>query len=211
MFDALGTAVPATKRIEYTLDELLDELAEPSDDLLAVNVHKRRAHYTVAGCMAELTDVRTDRGATRTIAVESEDPSLVIAVVRELGLAAHANVNVARGLKALVGFGAHRFAVIDVGTNSVKFLIGERAADGAWTTIVDRADVTRLGEGVDESGRLGDEPIQRTVRAIAAMADEARQNKVEAIAAVGTAGLGPHRTATRSSKPRAGRRASTSK
>jgi exopolyphosphatase/guanosine-5'-triphosphate,3'-diphosphate pyrophosphatase len=189
VFDALGTAAPATKRIEYTLDKLLDELVESNEDLLAVNVRKRRAHYTVGGCMAELTDVRTDRGATRTIAVESEDPSLVIAVVRELGLAARGNVNVARGLKALVGFGAHRFAVIDVGTNSVKFLIGERAADGVWTTIVDRADVTRLGEGLDESGHLGDEPIERTVRAIAAMADEARRDKAEAIAAVGTAGL----------------------
>ena len=37
----------------------------------------------------------------------------------------------ARGLKALVGFGARRYAVIDVGTNSVKFHVGERAADGA--------------------------------------------------------------------------------
>ncbi len=52
-----------------------------------------------------------------------------------------------------------RYAVIDVGTNSVKFHIGERAADGSWRTVVDRAEVTRLGEGLDDSGRLEPEPI----------------------------------------------------
>ena len=30
--------------------------------LLAVGVHKRRAHYTVGGCMAELSELRTDAG-----------------------------------------------------------------------------------------------------------------------------------------------------
>ena len=81
-----------------------------------------------------------------------------------------------------------RFAVIDVGTNSVKFHVGE-LADGAWRTVADRAEVTRLGEGLDETGRLGAEPIARTVEAIADMADEADQDGVEAIAAVGTAGM----------------------
>jgi exopolyphosphatase/guanosine-5'-triphosphate,3'-diphosphate pyrophosphatase len=95
----------------------------------------------------------------------------------------------ARGLKALTGIGAHRFAVIDVGTNSVKFHVAERAADGAWRTVADRAEVTRLGEGLDERGRLQPEPIERTVEAIAVMADEARRHGAEAIAAVGTAGL----------------------
>jgi exopolyphosphatase/guanosine-5'-triphosphate,3'-diphosphate pyrophosphatase len=82
-----------------------------------------------------------------------------------------------------------RFAVIDVGTNSVKFDVGELEDDGTWTTIADRAEVTRLGEGLDETGRLGAEPIARTVEAIAGMAAEAEQDGVEAIAAVGTAGM----------------------
>src|SRR6516162_8020877 len=82
-----------------------------------------------------------------------------------------------------------RFAVIDVGTNSVKFHVGEREADGTWRSIADRAEVTRLGEGLDETGRLGAEPIARTVEAISGMADEAKQDAVDAIAAVGTAGM----------------------
>ena len=53
--------------------------------------------------------------------------------------------------------------MIDVGTNSVKFVIGERAENGTWTTVVDRAEVTRLGEGLDDGGELRPEPIERTV------------------------------------------------
>jgi exopolyphosphatase/guanosine-5'-triphosphate,3'-diphosphate pyrophosphatase len=79
--------------------------------------------------------------------------------------------------------------VIDVGTNSVKFHLGERAADGGWRQLVDRAEVTRLGEGLDDSGRLQPEPMRRTIDAVASMADEARARGAEAIAAVGTAGL----------------------
>src|SRR5436190_12021560 len=185
----LGASAASVRRAAYTLDELEDELVRPSRDLEAVQVHKRRAHYTVRGCMAELTAVRTAFGATRTIAVESEDASRVISTVRELGLGSRPNVNFPRGLKALVGFGARRYAVIDVGTNSVKFHLAERRADGTWRTLVDCAEITRLGEGVAENGVLSPEPIERTIEAIAAMADEARQSGAEDIAAVGTAGL----------------------
>ena len=94
-----------------------------------------------------------------------------------------------RGLKALVGFGARRYGVVDVGTNSVKFHLAERSADGAWRQLVDRAEVTRLGEGIGESGLLQPEPMARTIDAIATMADEAGRYGAEAIAAVGTAGL----------------------
>ena len=82
--------------------------------------------------MAELSELHSEHGAARTLAVESEDPDRVIATVRELGLGARRNVSVPRELKTLEGFGARRYAVIDVGTNSVKFHIGERAADGSW-------------------------------------------------------------------------------
>jgi exopolyphosphatase / guanosine-5'-triphosphate,3'-diphosphate pyrophosphatase len=186
---ALRLAARTPGRRTYSLDELLDEMVRADDDVLALEVRKRRLRYTIGGCMAELTEVHTDRGATRTIAVESESPVLVLAAVRELGLESRRNVSYVRGLSALAGFGARRYAVIDVGTNSVKFHVGERRRDGEWRTVVDRAEVTRLGEGLDEAGKLGDEPMERTAEAIAAMAEEAQQDGAEAIAAVGTAGL----------------------
>ena len=186
---AVGIPQQQLRRMEYTLQQFRDELVVPHPELMVARVHKRRARYTLDGCMAELTEIQTGGHSTRTIAIESEDPSLVSAVVNGLGLASRANVCMARGLKSLIGFGAKRFAVIDIGTNSLKFHIGERNADGAWTTVVDRAVVTRLGEAMDASGSLQKEPIARSVDAIAAMVDEARAFGVEAIAAVGTAGL----------------------
>ena len=179
---ALGVSVPASEVSSF------DDV-RGIGGVLAVRVHKRRLRYTVGGCTAELTDVGTDHGATRTIAVESEDPALVLAAVCELGLESRRNVSYVRGLSALAGFGSRRYAVIDVGTNSVKFHVGERRRDGEWTTVVDRAEITRLGEGLDAGGELGTEPMERTAAAIADMAEEARRDGAEAIAAVGTAGL----------------------
>ena len=186
--EALGADVPLPEG-EYSQERLLDEVVAQSVDLVAIDVHKRREHYTVGGAMAELSEVRTEHGSRRTIAIESEEPAKVVAAVRELGLSSGRNVNMARGLKALAGFGARRYAVIDVGTNSVKLFVAERSADGEWTTLVDRSEITRLGEGLAETGRLGEEPVARTLEAITAMADEARRLGAESIAAVGTAGL----------------------
>jgi len=81
------------------------------------------------------------------------------------------------------------YAAIDVGTNSVKFHIGERREDGTWRTVADRAEITRLGDGLEKSGEINREAMARTVSTIAAMVDEARRNVVAGIAAVGTMGM----------------------
>jgi exopolyphosphatase/guanosine-5'-triphosphate,3'-diphosphate pyrophosphatase len=81
------------------------------------------------------------------------------------------------------------FAVIDTGTNSVKFHIGERLPDGSWRKLVDRAEVTRLGEGLAETGAIAPAAIERTVGAIAGMAEEARHRGAAALVAVGTMGM----------------------
>ena len=82
-----------------------------------------------------------------------------------------------------------RYAVIDVGTNSVKFNISERRLDDTWQTVMDCAEITRLGEGLEKTGEIGSEAMERTVLAIASMVVQAREAGVAVIAAVGTMGM----------------------
>ena len=89
----------------------------------------------------------------------------------------------------MLGLGARRYAVIDVGTNSVKLLLAERADDGTWRELLDRSEVTRLGEGLAASGRLAAAPTARTIEAIEAIANEAWLQGADEVVAVGTAGL----------------------
>jgi exopolyphosphatase / guanosine-5'-triphosphate,3'-diphosphate pyrophosphatase len=189
VLEALAAATPRLTQDTYTLDAFLNELIRPKDLARVVNVHKRRNRFTVAGCMAELADVVADGRPTRTLAIESEDPAAVIAAVRAIGLGGYVNTSYSRGLAALIDDEPARRAVIDVGTNSVKFHIGERDRNGRWHTVLDRAEITRLGEGLHERGEIGREALQRTVKAIQAMLEEAGREGARAIAVVGTAGL----------------------
>ena len=68
--------------------------------------------------------------------------------------------------------------MIDVGTNSTKFHVGERTGDGTWRRLVDRAEMTRLGEGLAERGEIWAEATERTAIAIADMVEEAKRNGV---------------------------------
>jgi exopolyphosphatase/guanosine-5'-triphosphate,3'-diphosphate pyrophosphatase len=187
VFEALRLPTPALGRDGYTLDQFVTELAGPSA-LRAVHVHKRRVRYTVGGCTSEVSDVVADGRATRTIAIESEDAAAVIAAVRSVGLGDYLNTDYPRGLAALLDGIPERYAVIDVGTNSIKFHVAERA-HGGWRTVIDRAELTRLGEGLEEHGIIAPEALDRTAAAIAGMVDEAKRHDARAIAAVGTAGL----------------------
>jgi exopolyphosphatase/guanosine-5'-triphosphate,3'-diphosphate pyrophosphatase len=189
VLEALGLPVPTALRASYTLEEFLAQFAAPGSAVRAVSVHKRRTRYTVGGCMAELSEVVANGKPTRTIAVESEDAAAVLQAVRELGLGGYTNTSYLHGLAALIDDRAERYAVIDAGTNSIKFHIAERDASGRWRSLVDRAAVTRLGEGLLPQGAIVDAALQRTADAIAAMAAEAKRHGVRAIAAVGTAGL----------------------
>jgi exopolyphosphatase/guanosine-5'-triphosphate,3'-diphosphate pyrophosphatase len=189
VFEALRLEPPPLARDAYTLDQFVAELAEPSGRMRAVHVHKRRVRYVVGGCTAEVSDVVADGRPTRTVAIESEDAEAVVAAVRSVGLGGFVNTSYPRGLAALVDDEPARYAVIDVGTNSVKFHVGERAAGGTWRAVVDRAELTRLGEGLQEHGAISPEALERTIAAIAGMVDEAKRNGALAIAAVGTAGL----------------------
>ena len=103
VFSSLGVALPPLARPDYTLQQFITELVEPTGRLRAVQVHKKRARYKVGGCMAEMTEVVADGKRTRTVAIESEDPAQVIAAVRELKLDRFENISYPRGLKQVLG------------------------------------------------------------------------------------------------------------
>jgi exopolyphosphatase/guanosine-5'-triphosphate,3'-diphosphate pyrophosphatase len=60
-----------------------------------------------------------------------------------------------------------RIAVADMGTNSTRLLVADVAAGGRLTQLERHTTVTRLGEGVDGSGRLGPAAMDRVCDALA--------------------------------------------
>jgi exopolyphosphatase/guanosine-5'-triphosphate,3'-diphosphate pyrophosphatase len=59
-----------------------------------------------------------------------------------------------------------RYAIVSIGTNSTRSLIADVASEIPRVEAA-RSIGTRIGEGLGESGRLGDEPMQRTLDALA--------------------------------------------
>ena len=76
-------------------------------------------------------------------------------------------------------------AAIDIGTNTVRLLIARPRPDGGLERLTDRAVTVRLGQGVDASGRLAPERMERAATAVAELAAEARAAGVAAIPRAG--------------------------
>jgi exopolyphosphatase/guanosine-5'-triphosphate,3'-diphosphate pyrophosphatase len=81
-----------------------------------------------------------------------------------------------------------RRAAIDIGTNSVLLLIAERAGD-AWRPLVDRATITRLGQGVDRTRELAPEARERTLAALRDYAEVLHTHGVTELDVVGTSAM----------------------
>ncbi len=67
--------------------------------------------------------------------------------------------------------GALRVAALDCGTNSLRLLVAD--ADPAHGTLIDverTMEIVRLGQGVDATGRLAPEALERTLSALARFA-----------------------------------------
>jgi exopolyphosphatase/guanosine-5'-triphosphate,3'-diphosphate pyrophosphatase len=81
-----------------------------------------------------------------------------------------------------------RVASVDIGTNSLLLLVAE-SQGGALRPLLERATVTRLGEGVDRNRRLLDVACERTLACLASYARDLREHGVARLAAVGTSAL----------------------
>ena len=75
-----------------------------------------------------------------------------------------------------------RVAVVDLGTNTTRLLVAD-VADGALTELDKQTTITRLGQGVDATGQLADEAMDRVRAALAKYREIMdRENVTETIA-----------------------------
>ena len=79
-----------------------------------------------------------------------------------------------------------RVAAIDCGTNSIRLLVADVPATGGATDLVRRMEVVRLGQGVDATGRLAPEAIERTRKVLAEYAGTARDLGAQDVRMVAT-------------------------
>ncbi len=82
-----------------------------------------------------------------------------------------------------------RIATLDIGTNTVLLLVAERGDDGALRPVVERATITRLGEGVDRTRALAPASIERTTACLDDYARQVRELAVGRVAVVGTSAM----------------------
>jgi exopolyphosphatase/guanosine-5'-triphosphate,3'-diphosphate pyrophosphatase len=81
-----------------------------------------------------------------------------------------------------------RVAVVDIGTNSTRLLIAD-VSDGNVTEIERRTTVTRLGQGVDHTGELHPEAIQRVYTTLDTYKKLIDDNNVDATTGVLTSAV----------------------
>jgi exopolyphosphatase/guanosine-5'-triphosphate,3'-diphosphate pyrophosphatase len=85
--------------------------------------------------------------------------------------------------------GSHRIAVVDVGTNSARLLVADVAGDGSVAPVERRSRVTRLGRGVDLSGRLSAEAIEDACEAIGEYVATYQELGAERVVAIATSAV----------------------
>ena len=78
-----------------------------------------------------------------------------------------------------------KYAILDIGTNSIKFFLFS-IENGKLTTIIDTNNISRLGEGLLKTGIISDEAMDRNIEALRGFMKSAKEENVKEITAVGT-------------------------
>ena len=81
-----------------------------------------------------------------------------------------------------------RIAVVDLGTNTTRLLVAN-VVDGDVRELDRRSRVTRLGQGVDSSGRLADEAIERVLGVVSEYREAIERMGAERTVAVATSAV----------------------
>ena len=82
-----------------------------------------------------------------------------------------------------------RVAAIDIGTNTVLLLVADGEGGMALRAVMERATITRLGEGVDRTRRLSHAAIARTRECLEDYSRLVRELRAERVSVVGTSAM----------------------
>jgi exopolyphosphatase/guanosine-5'-triphosphate,3'-diphosphate pyrophosphatase len=80
-----------------------------------------------------------------------------------------------------------RYAAVDIGTNSCRLLIAEKAQP--WQTLYRGLVTTRIGEGVDSQGKISPAAVERTIKGLQELQELITRFQVEKMRVVGTSAL----------------------
>jgi exopolyphosphatase / guanosine-5'-triphosphate,3'-diphosphate pyrophosphatase len=83
---------------------------------------------------------------------------------------------------------ARRIAVVDLGTNSTRLLVAD-VEDGRVAELDRSTQITRLGEGVDESGRLSESAMGRVFETLAGYGELIERHGPERVVGVATSAV----------------------
>ncbi|MEW6447840.1 MAG: Ppx/GppA family phosphatase [Bacillota bacterium] len=82
-----------------------------------------------------------------------------------------------------------RAGVIDIGTNSTRYLLADVSRDGTVSRVETMLKTTRLGEGVSVTGRLTEQAMARTAAAAVRFCSRAKEKGAETVLLVATAAV----------------------
>jgi exopolyphosphatase / guanosine-5'-triphosphate,3'-diphosphate pyrophosphatase len=77
-------------------------------------------------------------------------------------------------------------AAFDIGSNTIKMTVGHRRNTDSVEETIWRAETVRLGQGIDQTGRLSDDRIEAAAETIARFAKEARDHGASRLIGVAT-------------------------
>ncbi len=81
------------------------------------------------------------------------------------------------------------FATIDVGSNSILLLIASVTPEGKIRPLIEKAEITRLSEKINEGGALIPSAMERSLKVLRQYTDICHRNKVDRISCIGTEAL----------------------
>jgi len=82
-----------------------------------------------------------------------------------------------------------RVCLVDVGTNSVRMIVADVSSQRISSVILTDGKITRLGEGLHETGVIGEAPLARTVDLIGKFVTTAASFRPDIIRLIGTSAV----------------------